>query len=234
MSKPRKPPFIAGLYQYCRAGRCRPPTKTLEEITLSLRANPGYSDMLTVLSGNHHCTAALSQLGLKVTKTFEDAPAFVKANSAHLMKHWMCIWALREYGEFIWVDWDTLMTREPQDDFYDYCREHQTPKFIRIKHYWATVNCGVYYAPHTWLDQMTAGLEANLSEPNDELCWATVLPKNVVSDSRFWWGDRVINVWNKEDMKAVPAAACFLHVRDLRWANHLGSPQKKNGGCNYS
>jgi hypothetical protein len=62
--------------------------------------------MLTVLSGNHHCTAALFQLGLKVTKTIEDAPAFVKANSAHLMKHWMCIWALREYGKFIWVGKD--------------------------------------------------------------------------------------------------------------------------------
>jgi len=46
--------------------------------------------MLTVLSGYHHCTAALSKFGLKVTKTFEDAPAFVKSNAAHFMKHWMC------------------------------------------------------------------------------------------------------------------------------------------------
>ena len=118
MSTPRKPPFIAGLYQYCRDGRCRQPTKTLEEIALRLRANPGYCDMLTVLSGDRHCTAELSKLGLKVTKTFHDAPAFVKANAAHLMKHWMCIWALREFGEFIWVDWDTLMVKEPQNDFY--------------------------------------------------------------------------------------------------------------------
>jgi len=233
MPKLRKPPFIAGLYQYCRAGQCSPPTKTLEEIALSLRANPGYRDMLTVLSGDRNCTAELTKLGLKVTKTFEDAPAFVKSNAAHLMKHWMCIWALREFGEFIWVDWDTLMTKEPQDDFYDYCREHQTPKFIRIKHYWATVNCGVYYAPHAWLDQMTAGLEANLSEPNDELCWAAVLPKDVASDSRFWWGGRVINVWSENDMKSLPDTACFLHVRDLNWANHLGSPQKENGNSNH-
>jgi hypothetical protein len=100
----------------------------------------------------------------------------------------MCIWALREFGEFIWADWYTLMVKEPQDDFYEYCREHQTPKFIRIKHYWAIVNCGVYYAPYAWLDRMVAGLEANLSEPNDELWWAAVLPKDVVNDSRFWWG----------------------------------------------
>jgi hypothetical protein len=184
--------------------------------------------MLTVLSGDRHCTDALSQVGLKVTKNFEDAPEFVKANSAHLMKHWMCIWALREFGEFIWVDWDTLMVKEPQDDFYEYCREHQTPKFIHIKHYWATVNCGVYYAPYAWLDRMVTGLETNLSEPNDELCWAAVLPRDVVNDSRFWWGNRVINIWKEDDMQAVPATACFLHVRDLRWSNSLSSPQKKN------
>ncbi len=47
----------------------------------------------------------------------------------------MCIWALREFAEFIWADWDTLMVKEPQDDFYEYCREHQTPKFMLIKHY---------------------------------------------------------------------------------------------------
>jgi hypothetical protein len=68
---------------------------------------------------------------------------------------------------------------------------------------------------------MSAGLEANLAEPNDELCWAAVLPKEVASDSRFWWGDRVINVWNENDMKSVPDGACFLHVRDLNWSNHL-------------
>ena len=45
--------------------------------------------MLTMLSGDHHCTAALSKLGLKVFKTCEDAPKFVKSNAAHLMKHWM-------------------------------------------------------------------------------------------------------------------------------------------------
>jgi hypothetical protein len=68
------------------------------------------------------------------------------------------------------------MIKEPQDDFYDYYRAHQTPKFIRMKHYWATMSCGVYYAPHEGLDQMSAGLEANLTEPNDELCWAAILP----------------------------------------------------------
>lgn len=229
MQQNLRPPFIAGLYQYCRNGGCRPPTKTLEEISLSLATNPSYRNRLTVLSGDSHCTAALSRLGLSVTKTFDDAPAFVKANSAHLMKHWMCIWALREFGEFIWVDWDTLMAKEPADDFYDYCRAHQTPKFIHIQKYWATVNCGVYYAPYAWLDKMLAGLEATISEPNDELCWAAVLPKDVVNDARFWWGDRVINIWKVEDFNGLSASTCFLHVRDLRWSCHLDSRQTERG-----
>jgi len=36
--------------------------------------------MLTVLSGDRHCASALSKLGLKVTKNFEEAPTVEKAN----------------------------------------------------------------------------------------------------------------------------------------------------------
>ena len=140
------------------------------------------------------------------------------------MKHWMCMWALREFGEFLWVDWDTVMLRSPDSSFWAWCRAHGTPKFVHIPDYWATVNCGVYYAGSDWLSAMEHSFDAEVSEPNDELLWASVLPRDVRSRPEFWWGSRVAQIWNCSDMAAVDEDTYFAHVKHLSWASTLRDP----------
>ena len=141
------------------------------------------------------------------------------------MKHWMCAWALKEFGEFLWVDWDTVMLRPPDRDFWAWCRACGTPKFVQIPNYWATVNCGVYYSGASWLEAMHQSFEARVSEPNDELLWASVLPGDVASRPEFWWGERVAQVWTRADFQAVGTRTYFAHVKHLEWAEELrGEP----------
>ena len=137
------------------------------------------------------------------------------------MKHWMCRWALREYGEFLWVDWDTVLLRPPDAEFWSWCRTHGTPKFIQIPGYWATVNCGVYYAASPWAPAMERSLSSTVPEPNDELLWASVLPKDIHSRSEYWWGDRAVNIWAESEFSLIGPGTYFAHVRDLAWASAL-------------
>ncbi len=217
------PPLIAGLYPYARGGTVRPPTVTLSEVPASLAANPAYRDDLTVLAGDRASAAQLEAFGLRVHRVFDDAPSAVRRDAAHKMKHWMCRWALAEYGEFLWVDWDTVLLRRPDEAFWSWCRSHGTPKFIRIPGYWATVNCGVYYAGGQWAEAIERSFDAVVSEPNDELLWASVLPRDVVERPEYWWGERVVHVWTPADMAPVGAQTYFAHVKHLAWAEDLRS-----------
>lgn len=191
------------------------------EIPASLRVKPGYRDDLLVLTGDLGCAEQLASFGLCVHRVFEDAPAAIHRDTAHKMKHWMCLWALRQFGEFLWVDWDTVLLRLPDEAFWAYCRSSGTPEFIRIPRYWATVNCGVYYASDAWLPEMERSLDADVSVPNDELLWKTVLPENVNERNDFWWGERVVHVWNEENFSSVTNQSYFAHVKHLDWADRL-------------
>ncbi|TXD37437.1 hypothetical protein FRC98_07000 [Lujinxingia vulgaris] len=214
-------PMIAGLYPYTRGGITHPPRFTLREIPASLRVNPGYLEDLLILAGDRLAAEQLSSFGLQVHRVFDDAPAEIQRDTAHKMKHWMCLWALREFGEFLWVDWDTVLLRHPDEDFWSYCRTAGTPKFLRIPNYWATVNCGVYYASQAWLPDMERSFGADMAEPNDELLWMSVLPKDVDERGEFWWGDRVAQIWNRDDFESVTKQTYFAHVKHLDWADDL-------------
>lgn len=215
------PPIISGLYPYIRDGEYNEPVVTLDEIPKSLDVNPWYADEMLVLAGGEACAGHLESFGLEVDRVFTDAPDSVHRNTAHLMKHWMCLWALREFDEFLWVDWDTVCLRRPDADFWRWCRQAGTPKFIRIPNYWATVNCGVYYASEQWIGPMVASFEAEVSEPNDELLWTTVLPDDVLDRPEFWLGNRALNIWEQQDYGLVGTDTYFAHVRDLEMADAL-------------
>jgi hypothetical protein len=122
--------MIAGLYPYAHGGVVHPPKVTLAEIPVSLATNPSYRDDLLVLAGDKASAAQLDGLGLRVHRVFDDAPSAIRVDAAHKMKHWMCRGALEEFGEFLWVDWDTVFLRRPDDAFWSWCREHGTPKFV--------------------------------------------------------------------------------------------------------
>lgn len=214
-------PMISGLYFYVRGGVRRFPRVTLEEIPRSLETNPCYRDRLLVLAGDEESASLLAAQGLRVHRVFDDAPPEIHHDAAHRMKHWMCLWALRAFGEFLWVDWDTVVLREPDEEFWSFCRAAGTPKFIRIPGYWATVNCGVYYAGATWADRMECSFSAPVEVPNDELLWRSILPESVTGRPEFWWGERIVNVWTEAEFDLVSSHTVFAHVRDLSWASSL-------------
>ena len=214
-------PMIAGLYPYTRDGIKHAPRVTLAEIPQSLDVNPPYRDELLVLAGDDESARQLEAFGLRVHRVFDDAPAAVRRDTAHKMKHWMCLWALQEFGEFLWVDWDTVMLRPPDAEFWAACRDRRTPKFVWIDDYWATVNCGVYYACDEWTDAMRHSFQAEVSEPNDELLWASVLPPDVRARPEFWWGERVVQIWDEGDFAQIGSLTCFAHVKEFQWAEAL-------------
>lgn len=214
-------PMIAGLYPYTRDGVTYSPKVTLQEIPTSLQVNPSYRDDLLILAGDQRSADHLTSFGLHVHRVFDDAPDEIHRDTAHKMKHWMCLWALREFGEFLWIDWDTVLLRPPDEDFWAYCRSAGTPKFVHIPNYWATVNCGVYYTSDAWLPEMKRSFDAEVSEPNDELLWTAVLPADVTERGEFWFGDRVVNIFTDADFNVVTQRTYFAHVKHLDWAERL-------------
>lgn len=216
-------PIIAGYYPYTRNGVTHAPRAILEEMPGCLTINPYYRDNVLFLAGDEQSANQLLELGLTPYRIFDDAPDAIHRDTAHKMKHWMCLWALREFGEFLWADWDTVMLREPDEGFWDFCRKHRTPKFVWIEDYWATVNCGVYYANSDWIPAMEASFESIVSEPNDELLWASVLPHDVRERPEFWWADRVVQIWDKSEMAGITTDTYFAHVKHLAWADELRS-----------
>lgn len=215
------PPMIAGLYRYVRGGRSSLPLRTLEEIPRSLFVNPWYRDALLFLAGDEDSARDLESFGLRVRRVFADAPKAVHQDAAHKMKHWMCLWAVREFGEALWVDWDTVSLRRPDEEFWAWSRAHETPKFIHIPGYRATVNGGVYYACAAWAEAMERGFAAKVAKPNDELLWASVLPEDVTARPEFWWGQRAVNLWMRDDFRLVDKSTYFAHVRMLSWSDEL-------------
>ena len=220
------PPLITGLYPYVRGGVHKPPVVTLAEIPRSLRVNPMYKDRLMVLAGNEESAHSLKGFGLQVTRTFDDAPVFVTKDMAHKMKHWMCLWALREFGEFLWLDWDTVWMRDPPAAFWKNLRASATPRFIYIPHYWAIVNCGIYYVPGSWLGAMEKSLYFDTDDPNDELLWASVLPCDVRQRREFWWGQHALHIETLQDMESVTQKTYFAHVKNFDWFFDFKSGEK--------
>ena len=219
-------PMIAGLYSYVRGGVASMADVTLKEIPQSIEINPLYKKALYVLAGNQESAAQLAGFNLNVYRIFDDAPEYVQQNMAHMMKHWMCLWALKEFGEFLWVDWDTVMLQFPDKAFTDMCRKNRTPKFIRIPNYWATVNCGVYYACHEWISAMESSFKVKVDPPNDDLLWAEVLPADVLDREEFWLDDYAVHIGSKRDIGAVTDKTYFAHVKNLEWAEQLRNIQK--------
>jgi hypothetical protein len=215
------PPLIAGLYPYTRGGVTSPPRVVLQEIAQSLQINPSYRTDLLVLAGDKDSARILEGFGLRVHRSFDDAPEAIHRDTAHKMKHWMCMWALQEFGEFLWVDWDTVLLRPLDEGFWSLCESSPTPRFVWIEDYWATVNCGVYYASREWLPAMERSFDAQVTEPNDELLWASVLPADVRAQERFWWGDRVVQISDERDFAKITASTYLAHVKHLEWAKAL-------------
>lgn len=215
------PAVIAGLYNASRSGVDRVPEKTLAEIPQSLAVNPEYRRKVTVLAGDREAASQLHEFGLQVYHVFDDVPESIRRDSVHLMKHWMCLWAVKKFGEILWVDWDTVCLRWPDREFWGWCRRHGTPKFVWVPDYWATVNCGVYYVSATWARAMEGSFSAEVDEPNDELLWRSILPKDVRSRKEFWFGDRVVHVWTDHSLTRVSARTCFAHVKDFSFVPGL-------------
>ena len=222
-------PIISGLYSHTRGGVTRRPVDTLREIPHSLFVNPRHQTHL-FLTGDRDSARDLARLGCSVHRVFDDAPVEIRRDAVHKMKHWMCTWALEEYGEFLWLDWDTVLLRELDDKFWFWCRFRATPKFVYIPNYWATVNCGVYYACAEWLDVLKRSFSNPVAEPNDELLWTSVLPPDVRSRPEFWWGRRVVHVETRNDFSLVTKHAYFAHVKRLDWANDLRRQSRASRG----
>jgi len=229
--------MIAGLYRYVRGGKVPDRWVTPDEICLSLKVNPWYRERLLVLAGDHESAEVLRGSGLRVHRVFDDAPEPVQRDKAHTMKHWMCRWALAEFGEFLWVDWDTVCLRKPDNEFWAWCRRHGTPKFLKIPSYWATVNCGIYYASTTWGEAMNRSFKAVVSQPNDELLWRSVLPAGVLEREEFWWNGRVVLVERDQDVTLVGQETYFVHgnvlkTRRSQRSRNLGiEPISTTQGC---
>jgi hypothetical protein len=220
------PPIIAGLYPYTRGGITSPPRFVLQEIEQSLQINPSYRTDLLVLAGDVGSAHILEGFGLRVHRSFDDAPEAIRRDTAHKMKHWMCRWALQEFGEFLWVDWDTVLLRPLDEGFWSVCKSSTTPRFVWIDDYWATVNCGVYYASDHWLPAMERSFEAQVTEPNDELLWASVLPADVRAQEMFWWGDRVVQISDESDFAKITTSTYLAHVKHLEWADAIRNSSK--------
>jgi hypothetical protein len=89
------PQIIAGLYSNTKSGINQDVSVIKKEIINSLKVNPWYRDHVRVLAGDCESADFLERNGLKVYKIFNDAPDFIKFDTVHLMKHWMCIWAVK-------------------------------------------------------------------------------------------------------------------------------------------
>ncbi len=216
------PPIVMGYYPYTRNGITHAPRTILEEIGASLRVNPWYRQRALILAGDRAAATVLARYGLTVARIFDDAPRPVRDNAAHWMKHWMMLWAVREFGEALWLDWDTVAVVPPADSFWAAARLHETPKFVLIRGYQhAVVNCGVYYAPIAWADRMAQSFNLGVESPNDEHLWEAVLPRDVLNRPEYWWGDMVRYVSGMHRIAELPPQLVFAHVKDLALAEAI-------------
>lgn len=197
------------------------PKKVLDEAHTSLKVNKWYKHRLLFLAGDQHSNIALQELGVSVYRVFDDAPGFVQEAPAFRMKHWMVYQMLKDYKEVLWIDWDTISMKPLDQPFFDYCRRENTPKFVYIPGYHATVNCSVYYVNQKWLSAMEKSFYLPTKTPNDELMWTNILPKNVTDLDEYWWGERVVNVWLESECSWVKPETYFAHVKTFDYIKHL-------------
>jgi hypothetical protein len=206
--------MIMGLYPYIRNGERRGfKAGLMEEIADSLNCNPFYAEQMMFLAADSSSARILEARGLRVLRIFEDAPEHVWRDTVHKMKHWMGLWALREFGEYLWVDWDTVAVAEPDENFWEGCRSGGTPKYIRIEGYkHAVVNCGVLYVPAAWAAAMERSLHLPARSSNDEHLWEAVLPADVLNRPEFWFGTEVRYISGADRADRVTSKLCFAHL----------------------
>ena len=228
--------IIMGLYKYIRDGVFNPVRykKTIEEIKMFLNINRYFIEKnnVIVLAGDSQSEKILKSLNLKVHWVFNELPAIIQNNKAHLMKHYMVAWALKKYKkDVLWVDWDNVVIKSTDDDFWKKCKKYGTPKFIYIPNYWAVVNCGVYYAPYSWLHciEDSFSLAEVKSIRNDELLWAYCLPEDVQVKKEYWLGNMALNIWTLSEIKNITAETYFAHVRSLNFYSHIIEYLKDKG-----
>ncbi len=223
-------PIVMGCYTAYRNGAPKEGSRTPGEIPLSFAANPGYRDAALFYAGDEEAAELLVSHGVRPYRVMSDAPRHVLRDTVHRMKHWMCREALAEFGEILWLDWDTVQLCPLDEDFAAYCRRGSTPKFIYIPNYRWGVNCGVYYANADWLEAVDRSFEN--PHFNDEVLWTSVLPEDHGSRPEFWLGDLAVNVsdlhapdrvakepgYTERQLGKITADTRFVHLRRLEQA----------------
>lgn len=207
--------LVSGLYRNIRGGVEESHQSILKEVKNSLAVNPHYRDRLVCYSDSPEMAYYLKQNGCYVHKVFDDAPRDIIWDTKHKMKHWIMYHAAKEFGDVLWIDWDTYNAKPINNAFIKHCLATNTPKFTWINNYWAIVNCAVYYLNRDFLDLMEKSFNAVVSEPNDELLWASVLPSDVRKQKDYWLNDYVVNIWTEEDFNDVTDDTLFLHLKDF-------------------
>ena len=206
---------ISGLFRNIRGGKEGPSERTIQEIKDSLKINPHYRQQLVCYADCNQNAEVLRNEGCYVHKIFNDAPDEIVFDTKHKMKHWMMYNAVKEFKNVLWIDWDTYNRKLIDKHFIEFCLSNPLPKFTWIKNYWAIVNCAVYYLNEGSLDIMEKSFSAKVSEPNDELLWAHVLPNNVRELKDYWLNDFVVNIWAEADFADVTSNTYFLHLKDF-------------------
>lgn len=227
---PMDPLLITGLFSKKTIDSEKISQKILSEVQSSLHINEWYKEKLVFLAGDSYAAKALENLGLKVHRVFDDAPDFILEEPVFRMKHWMVYQMLQDHNEVIWIDWDTISIKPLDANFFRFCRKHKTPKFVYIPGYHAIVNCSIYYVHQNWLSVMEKSFNNPTSEPNDELMWLSVLPKQIRKKKEFWWGDYVVNVWLEDECSWVTPNTYFAHVKTFDYYKHL-EPLKIRNRC---
>ena len=211
--------MISGLYKNQHGGTLKPSTKTLTEVTESLRINPHYREQLICYADSKEMADFLEKKGCFVHKVFDDAPSDIIYDTKHKMKHWMMFNAVKEFKNVLWIDWDTYNIKPIDEYFLNYCYSTTNPKYTWINNYWAIVNCAVYYLNEKSLDIMEKSFSVKVESSNDELLWAAVLPPDVRNRSEYWLNDFVINIWQNKDFDNVTENTYFLHLKDFSMLN---------------
>lgn len=210
---------ISGLYRNIRGGKEDSSEIIKQEIRDSLRINPHYKQQLVCFADCNQNAEFLRDEGCYVHRILDDAPQEIVFDTKHKMKHWIMYNAVKEFKNVLWIDWDTYNRKLIDTNFLDFCFSNPLPKFTWIRNYWAIVNCAVYYLNESSLDIMEKSFSAKVSEPNDELLWADVLPQNVKELKDYWLNDLVVNIWDESDFKDVTENTYFLHMKDFSMLN---------------
>ena len=211
---------VSGLFRNIRGGIEKSGDKILREVQNSLRVNPHYRSQLVCYADCADTADFLKNEGCYVHRVFDDAPADIIFDTKHKMKHWMMYNAVKEFKNVLWIDWDTYNRKLIDETFINHCFSSPNPKFTWIMNYWAVVNCAVYYLNESSIEIMEKSFLAKVSEPNDELLWAAVLPPDVRERKEYWLDDFVINIWEENDFQYVKPETYFLHLKDFSMLNN--------------